>query len=200
MYNLVLFQGLLTHMFRELLSYCITSIESSGSYSLCLSVLPDETRLFVNFCAGNSLHSMCLAVFPGCVFSPSALIPHLGSLFPLVEQDVHLLFLSGFSHLLGWAISRVLPQHKKICSTPKFDPDDLERVLLIPSVQVLDRFDFRSVLDFLLMRLRSACGSSWLSALPEFQKVMFHFPLFHFLSEVLFCIFRLFCQFVLNLV
>ena len=132
MYILVLFQGLLTHMFRELLSYCVTSIESSGSYSLRLSVLPDETRLFVNFWAGNSLHSMCLAVFPGRVFSPSVLIPPLGSFFSLVEQDVHLLFMKGFSQRLGWAISRVLPQHKKIFSTPKFDPDDLERVLLVP--------------------------------------------------------------------
>ena len=55
-----------------------------------------------------------------------------------------------------------------------FDPEDLQRVLVIPSVQVMDRFDFRSVLDFLLLRLRSASGSSWLSGLLEFQKVIFH--------------------------
>ena len=161
-------------MFRELLSYCVTSIEASGSYSLRLSVLPFETRLFINFWAGNSLHSICLAVFPGQVFSPAILIPPLSSLFSLINNDVHLLFLSGFTQPLAWTISRVLPQRKRICLTPKFDPEDLEQILLIPSVQFLDRFDFRSVLDFLLMRLRSACGSICLSALPEFQKVILH--------------------------
>ena len=55
-----------------------------------------------------------------------------------------------------------------------FNPEHLERVPLIPSVQVLDQFDFRSVLDFLLMRLRSACENTWFSALQEFQKLIFH--------------------------
>ena len=112
-FNTTLFQALLTHMFRELLSYCVTSIEASGSYSLRLSVLPFETRLFITFWAGNSLHSMCLAVFPGQVFSPAVLISPLSSLFSLINNDVHLLFLGGFTQHLAWTISRVLPQLKK---------------------------------------------------------------------------------------
>ena len=52
----------------------------------------------------------------------------------------------GSRNTLPGQFSRVLPQHKKISLTPQFDPEDLELILLIPSVQDLDRFDFRSVL------------------------------------------------------
>ena len=168
---ILLLQGLLTHMFRELLSYCITSIEASSSYSLRLSSLPTEVRLFVNFWSGNSLHSMCLAVFPGRMCTPSDLIPPISSLLALLDKDVQLLFVSGFTKRFIWTVSRVLPQHKRICQIPKFDEEDLEQTLLVPTVQILDRFDFRSALDFLMVRLRSACGNSWLAALPDFQKV-----------------------------
>ena len=158
-------------MFRELLSYSITSIESSGSYSLRLAFSAQETRLFVNFWSGNSLHSICLAVLPGRLTNQSALLTIIRSFFALLDKEVHLLFFSGFSRRLAWTISRVLPQHKRICSTPKFGPEVLEQLLVVPTVQILDRFDFRSVLDFLLLRLRSACGSSWISSLPNFEEV-----------------------------
>ena len=82
-----------------------------------------------NFLAGNSLHSVCLAVFPGRVFSPAALISPLSSLFSLINlinKDVHLLHLSGFTQRFAWNISRVLPQHKKVCLTTKLDPEALE--------------------------------------------------------------------------
>ena len=146
-------------MFRELLSYCITSIEASSSYSLRLASLPTETRLFVNFWAGNSLHSMCLAVLPGRMCSPLELIPPINSFLALLDKSTELFFVSGFTQRFIWTVARVLPQHKKICQMPKFDEDDLERVLVVPTVKILGRFDFRSVLDFLVVRLRSALSS-----------------------------------------
>ena len=128
---------------------------------------------------------MCLAVFPGRMCTPSDLIPPISSLLALLDKDAQLLFVSGFTKRFIWAISRVLPQHKRVCQAPKFDEEDLEQFLLVPTVQILNRFDFRSVLDFLMVRLRSACGSSWLTALPGFQKVNILF-LFVFLRS-LFC-------------
>ena len=148
-------RALLTHMFRELLSYSITFIESSGSNSLRLAFTVQETRFFVNFWSGNSLHSVSLAVLPGSFTNQSDLIPIISNFFALLEKEVHLLFLSGFSRRLAWTISRDLLKQKRTCSTPKFDPEDIDELLFVPTVQILDRFDFRS-LDFLLLRLRSA--------------------------------------------
>ena len=105
------------------------------------------------------------------IMPPGSLLSLLSGFFALVERDVHLLFLTGFDPRITWTVSRALPQRRRICSIPKFDAEDQERTMLVPSVQILDRFDFRSLLDFLLMRLRSACDSSWLSSLPDFQHV-----------------------------
>ena len=162
-------------MFRELLSHYITSVEASNSNSLRFTSLPTETTLIINFWSVNSLHSMCLAVFPGRMCTPSDLFPPISNLLALLDKDAQLLFVSGFTQRFIWVVSRVLPQHKRVCQVHKFDEEDLEQVLLMPTVQILDRFDFRSVLDFLMVRLRSACGSLWLTALPEFQKVNMQF-------------------------
>ena len=162
---------MLTHMFRELLSYCVNSIETSKSYSLRITPCSTETKLYVNFWAGNSLHSMCIAVYPTRTNSPAVFIPPISGFLALLDKDVQLQFVTGFTRRFTCSLSRILPQHQRICSVPKFDAEDLESALLVPSVQILDRFDFRSVLDFLIMRLRSAIGSTWLTALPDFQKV-----------------------------
>ena len=162
---------MLTHMFRELLSYCVNSIETSKSYSLRITSCSNETKLSVNFWVGNSLHSMCIAVYPSRTNSPAVFIPPISGFLALLHEDVQLQFVTGFTQRFTCSLSRILPQHQRICSVPKFDAEDLESALLVPSVQILDRFDFRSVLDFLIMRLRSAIGSTWLTALPDFQKV-----------------------------
>ena len=54
---------------------------------------------------------------------------------------------------------------------PKTDEGDLDQTILLPTVQIRDSFDIRSVLDFSTVRLGSACSSSRLTALPEFQNV-----------------------------
>ena len=158
-------------MFRALLSYCVNSIETSKSYSLRIATCSNETKLFVNFWAGNSLHSMCIAVYPSRTNSPAVFIPPISGFLALLDKGVQLQFVTGFTRRFTCSLSRILPQHQRICSVPKFDAEDLKRAILVPSVQILDRFDFHSVLDFLIMRLRSAIGSTWLSALPDFQKV-----------------------------
>ena len=102
---------------------------------------------------------------------PGSLLSLLSGFFAIAEKDAHLLFLTGFDPRITWTVSRALPQRRRICSIPQFDAEDLVRMMLVPSVQILDRFDFRSLLDFLLLRLRSACDSSWMSSLPDFQHV-----------------------------
>ena len=126
---------------------------------------------------------MCLATFPGRQCTPFELIPPISSFLALLDRDTHLLFASGFTQRFIWAASRVIPQHKRVCHVLKLDEEDLEQMLLVPTVQILDRFDFRSALDFLMVRLRSACNSSWLMSLPDSQKVSSQF-LFKFICSL----------------
>ena len=156
-------------MFRELLSFCVDFIEANGSYSLRLTQYANETRFFVHFWARNSFDGLCIGVFPGRVYTPETLLLLLSNFFALIGKDAHLLFIAGFAPRIVWTVSRVLSQHRKICRIPSFNAEDLEQTMLVPSVQILDRFDFRSVLDFLLLRLRSACSSPWCHHCPIFN-------------------------------
>ena len=40
-----------------------------------------------------------------------------------------------------------------------------------PCIKILDRYDFQSVLLFLLMKLRTALGSAWLNNFHELRQV-----------------------------
>ena len=151
-----------------MLSYCTTSVEASGSYFLRLASLPTGTRLFIIFWDGNSLHSMCLATFPGHMCIPSELIPTISSFGALLEKDAQLLFVSGFTQRFMWTVSRVLPQHKSVCQVTNFDEDDLEQTFLVPTIKIRGRFDIPSVLDFLMVRLQLACSKLCLTAFPDF--------------------------------
>ena len=156
----LIFEGLVTYMFRELLSFCVDSIEANGSYSLLmLTQYANETRLFVHFWARNSLYGLCIGVFPG-VYTPGTLLLLLSKFFALIVEYAHLLFMAGFAPRIVWTVSRVLSQHRIICRIPSFDAEDLEQTMLVPSVRILDQFDFRSVLDFVILRLRSVLSCS----------------------------------------
>ena len=129
---------MVTPMFRELPSKCVSSIEESGSFSLRLAVLATETGLFVNFWLVTSLPSLCIAVIAGRVCNPTTLNNPTSSFVALLDRSVHLMFVSGFAQRFVWTISRVLPQHKTICVVPKHDADDIQRALILPSVEVLE--------------------------------------------------------------
>ena len=60
-----------------------------------------------------------------------------------------------------------------VCVVPTFSHEDLDKLLAGPTVKILDRYDYHSVLQFLL-KLRTASGSTWLNDLPELRKVIFY--------------------------
>ena len=135
-----------------------------------LAFFTHETLMFVTFWSDNCPHSMCNAVLLGRPTKQAPMIPVISIFFALLDKKntfdipVHIQSASRLVDL------HVLSQHKRICSNSKFDPEDLEQLLLVPSVHNLDRFDFRSVLDFVSLHLRSACGSVWLSSPPKLER------------------------------
>ena len=71
------------------------------------------------------------------------------------------------------SITSELVQVPTVCVVPTFSYEDLDRVLAGPTIKILDRYDYHSVLQFLLMKLRTASGSLWLNELSELRKVSF---------------------------
>ena len=78
----------------------------------------------------------------------------------------------GFEGRTTKTISAELVQAPNVCVIPTFSFEDLDKVLAGPAIKILDRYDHHSVLQFLLMKLRSATGSVWLNDLPELRKVI----------------------------
>ena len=103
------------------------------------------------------------------------------SLFETVPSCVAV---KDFSEKLSSSLPCVMPALKKPSKVNTFGPTELESCLSLPSSQILDRYDFRSILDYLLLKLRSGLDNDWLQNLPVLHKVYFMFiffifPLFH---------------------
>ena len=54
-----------------------------------------------------------------------------------------------------------------------FNPAEFEQSLLIPTSQIIERHDYRTILDFLLIKLRTALDRDWLKKLPLLHNVNF---------------------------
>ena len=52
-----------------------------------------------------------------------------------------------------------------------FGPTELEKCLAMPTSRILERHDFRTIFDFLLMKLRTALDQEWLQSVPGLHKV-----------------------------
>ena len=65
-----------------------------------------------------------------------------------------------------------LPGGRRPTVAHAFGPLELEKSLALPTSRILERHDFRTILDFLLMKLRTAMDREWLQSLPELYKVI----------------------------
>ena len=81
-----MFQGMLVYMFRELISYCITHITSSGNYSLVLQRSPTHSFLFLSFWSGNIFQQVCIGTGPRGVLVPKKILILISSLLSLFES------------------------------------------------------------------------------------------------------------------
>ena len=113
--------------------------------------------------------------------------PHVGCCFPgrsfpwcrpslvsLKQPPIvcHSLVSIGFADKLNDCLSSCLPGLKPPSIVNCFGPNEFERTLAAPTARTIERHDFRSILDFLLMKLRTALDKDWLQKLPLLHKVV----------------------------
>ena len=72
---------------------------------------------------------------------------------------------------LGECLSTCLHGKQLPANIRAFNPGEFERCLLISTTQLLERHDFRTILDFLVMKLRTALDRDWQKKLPLLHKV-----------------------------
>ena len=72
----------------------------------------------------------------------------------------------GVGEKLTDCLQNNLPGAKKPFFVQAYKPIDFESSLALPTAQMIERHDFRTILDFLLMKLRTSLDRDWIQKLP----------------------------------
>ena len=183
-------QGILVYMFRELVSYCVSMVTSSGYYSLAIQHTSTVSFVMLRFWAGNVYHRVCLGGAPRGLLLPRKVIALVSSFLSLFETYPTCVALIDFEGKLSECLIASLPGSHCPTIVHTIGPKEFERSLATPTVQIIERHDYRTILDFLMMKLRTALDRDWLQQLPLLHKVKSQSQVTLFLDRKLFS-----CQF-----
>ena len=155
------------------MNYCVTMVTSSAVYSLALQHKTTTSYIILLFWSGNVFHRVCLGSSPRGMLLPRKVLSLVSSFLSLFEIPPSCLTLIGVGEKLDDCLTSSLPGSKRPSIVNPFGPRELETSLALPTAQIIERHDFRTILDFLLMKLRTALGKDWLQNLPILHKVLY---------------------------
>ena len=174
-------------MFRGLLSYSIASISQSGQCSLQLQTLNGCIRVVITFWAGNVFNYFCLAEFPDAQLSAKKALQVVCSYLSVPSKPPPVYSLFGFDAQSAKTLTVEINQIPSVCVVPTFGHCDLYKVLAGPTVKILDRFDYHSILQFLLMKLKPALEAAWLNNNLSYVRLVYQICrflcIFHFIPK-----------------
>ena len=174
MYHCIfLLQGILVYMFRELMDYCVKAISTTGYYSLAVQHTATATYVILYFWSEKVLHRVCIGGAPRGMLLPRKIFNLVASFLSLFETVPTCVALTGFSDNLNECLITSLPGAKTASIVKTYGPTEFERSLVSPTVKIIERHDFRSILDYLLMKLRTALDRDWLQNLALLHRVVY---------------------------
>ena len=165
-------QGILVYMFRELMGYCVAAISSSEHYSLALQHTTTATFVILNFWSGNVLHRVCLGSAPRGMLLPRKILSLVSSFLSLFDTVPTCISLIDIGEKLSECSAPSLPGKQQPTVICTFGIEEFEKSLAMPTAQIIERHDFRTIIDFLLMKLRTALDREWLRKIPLLHKVV----------------------------
>ena len=168
-------QGILVYMFRELMAYYVKAISASGYYSLAIQHTTTASYVVLCFWSESVMHRVCIGGAPRGLLLPRRILSLVASFLSLFEELPVCVSLIGFEDKLSECLGSCLSGTKAPSVVNTFGVKDFERCLATPTAQIIERNDFRTILDFLLMKLRTALDKDWLQSLPILHKV-YHSP------------------------
>ena len=165
---------MLVYMFRELISYGITHITSSGNYSLVLQHTPIQSFRFLSFWSGNIFQQVCVGTGPRGVLIPKKSLALMSSLLCLFESPPNCISQVDMREKRSSCLVSVLNCNPKPSIVSSFSPAEFEKCLVTPTANLIERHDFRTIIDYLLLKLRTALDRDWVHSLPVLHKVVFY--------------------------
>ena len=132
-----------------------------------------SSQINLAFWSGNVYNCLCHAEFQNSLLTSKKALEILCSFHAIPSFSLKVYSLLGFDGRINKILLIELNQASSTCVLPTFGYDELYKVLAGPCVRILGRYDHQSVLQFLLMKLRTATDSAWLDNLPELRQVGF---------------------------
>ena len=141
-------------MFRELMHYCVVTSGTTGIYSLLFQSSFTVNNFYLNFWSGNICYQVCLGSGPRGILLLKKIYAIRLSYLSQFESPPNGLSLINFDTQLGACLVNSLPGTNRTIVVNGFGSMELEKCLAMPTLRILKRHDFRTILDFLLIKLR----------------------------------------------
>ena len=154
------------------MQFCVTTIATAGAYSLSFDRTQTDVRVFLIFWSGNIHYQVCMGTGPRGLYLQMKIFMLISSFLSLLENPPSCVCIYDCDERLAATLSTSLPGGRRPTVAHAFGPLELEKNLALPTSRILERHDFRTILDFLLMKLRTAMDREWLQSLPELYKVI----------------------------
>ena len=167
----VLFQGLLHHLFLELVKHVSSSIAREGAYSIEFSV--SSHRRTLSLCFWECKRLVCLPMLHcGRDVPPTkSYVDLVSRLLSAISGDATIICCGGSNADFVKVLDKS-PGRKAGVQYPfSLTPMQFERLLHKPSFSVMGRIDMCSMLRALLLRLKGLLDERWVQSTQYFRMV-----------------------------
>ena len=164
----VMFQGLLHHLFLELVKHVSAVIAREGAYSIEFSV--SSHRRTMSLCFWEGKRFLCLPMLH-CGRDVPPTKSYIDRLLSAISGDATIICCGGSNADFVKVLDKN-PGRKAGVQYPfALAPVQFERLLHKPSISVMGRIDMFSMLRALLLRLNGLLDERWVQSTQYFRKV-----------------------------
>ena len=167
----VIFQGLLHHLFVKLVKHVSSVIAREGAYSIEFSVGSDHRTLSVGFWEGKRFVCMPMLYCGRDVPPTKSYIDLVSRLLSAISGDATIICGGGSNSDFVKVLDKSLGRKAGVQYLFALTPVQFERLLHKPSFSVMGRIDMCSMLRALLLRLKGLLDEHWVQSTQYFRMV-----------------------------
>ena len=167
----VMFQGLLHHLFVELVKHVSSVIAREGAYSIEFSLGSHRRTLSVGFCEGKRFVCMPMLHCGRDVPPTKSYIDLVSRLLSAISGDAKIICCGGSNADFVKVLDKNLGRKAGVQYPFALAPVQFERLLHKPSFSVMGRIDMCSMMRALLLRLNGLLDERWVQSTQYFRMV-----------------------------
>ena len=166
-----MFQGLLHHLFLEMIKHVSTVIAREGKYSIEFSVSSHRRTLSLCFWEGKRLVCLPMLHCGRDVPPTKSYIDLVSRLLSAISGDATIICCGGSSADFVKVLDTSPGRRAGVQYLFSLTPVQFERLLHKPSFSVMGRIDMCSMLRALLLRLNGLLDERWVQSTQYFRMV-----------------------------